>query len=55
MDGRGDREPLIPVVLCVCCEQSKVLFYPLVLSFGEPVRLWMVSGTEVPLGLNGFY
>ena len=54
MNDGGDGEPLIPVILCVCREQSQVLFDPLILPLCQPICLWVIGGAEVPLCLDSF-
>jgi hypothetical protein len=54
VDGGGNCEPSVPIVLRIRREQSQVLFYPLIFSLGESVRLWVVSRAEISLCLDSF-
>jgi len=47
VNSGSDREPFIPVILLSHCEETEVLLYPLVLSFGEPICLGMERGGQI--------
>src|SRR5712672_2010933 len=47
VDSGGDSEPFVPVILLGGGKQAEVLFNPLILPFGQPVRLRVESSRQI--------
>ncbi len=49
MDGRGNRKPGGPIFGLARGDETKVLFYPLVLSFGQAIGLGVEGRGQILL------